>query len=68
MANPKSTYHTLKKGRLVEEAVTLSGALEVRTTPKDTGAVAAEQVENEKRMPDGALQDVTAPTPIKIVT
>ena len=48
--------------------MTLSGALEVRTTPKDTGAVAAEQVENETRMPDGALQDVTAPTHIKIVT
>ncbi len=78
MANPKLTYDALEKtrptagqapaARLVETTVTLNEALEVTSTLKDTAAVAAEQVENEKRMPDGALQDVAAPTPTKMVT
>ena len=68
VANPKSTFDALENGRLVETTVTLSEALEVTTTLKDTAAAAAAQVENEKRMPDGALQDVTAPTPTKMVT
>ncbi len=78
MANPKSTVDALEvirpaagrapAARLVETTVTLSEVLEVASTPKDTAAVAAEQVENEKRLPDGALQDVAAPTPTKMVT
>ena len=78
VANPKITYDSLETtrsaagqapaARLVETTVTLGETLQVTSTPKDTAAVAAEQVENEKRMPDGALQDVTAPAPTKMVT
>lgn len=53
--------------RLVQKVVALSGDEEVFTIPKDT-ATAAAQIENEKSLPEGALQDVEAPTPTKMVT
>ena len=54
--------------RLVQKIVALSGDEEVVTVPKDTAATAAAQIENEKSLPEGALQDVEAPTPTKMVT
>ena len=78
MANPVLTVDALQvaqpaagqalTARLVETTVTLNEALKVSSILKDTTAVAALQIENEKHMPDGALQDVTAPTPTKMVT
>ena len=38
------------------------------STLKDTTTVAVEQVENERRLPEGALQNVAAPTPTRMVT
>ena len=63
MANPNSNFVAPENGQLVETTVKLSEALEVTSTLKDTAATAAEKVENEKSMPDVALQDVTAPHP-----
>ena len=54
--------------QFVETVVPLSGDQQPVNTLKNTVAVAAEQIENEKRLPEGALQDVTAPTPTKMVT
>ena len=54
--------------RLVETVVPLSGDQKPISSLKDTAAVTVEQIENEKRLPEGALQDVAASTPTKMVT
>ena len=54
--------------RFVETVIPVSGDQTPVSTPKDTAAVAVEQIENERRLPEGALQDVAAPTPTKMVT
>lgn len=54
--------------RFVETVISLSGDQSPINTLKDTAAAAVEQIENERRLPEGALLDVAAPTPTRMVT
>lgn len=67
-AAPAMTFDTMMNGRLVEQTVPLSENQEVVTIPKNTAVANAAQIENERRFPEGALQDVTATTPTRMVT
>ena len=52
----------------VEIVVPLSGDQKRVSCLKDTATVTVEQIEIEKSLPEGALQDVAAPTPTKMAT
>lgn len=54
--------------QLVEKTIPTKEGQEVVITPKNTAASAAEQADNEKRFPKGALQNVADPTPTKMIT
>ena len=54
--------------QLVEKTLPTKEGQEVVISPKNTAASAAEQAENEKSFPKGALQNVADPTPTKMVT
>ena len=54
--------------QFVEKTHAFNEGQEVVITPMDTAAGAAEQAENEKRFPEGALRNVADPTPTEMVT